>query len=150
MKTETLKFLSAGSLGIYSDFLYTLFDPKVPAAYKVGAFMERASGPTIGPLLELGVVNPLDAIHRHFEGKETFLLAKEGQVLKGWFPLQNVWYAKAALDHLIFNQVFEAMSPGYLTSMRRRTERDYNQSWWYEPGELLPERLPDLGAAVEK
>jgi probable HAF family extracellular repeat protein len=35
-----------------------------------------------------------------------------------------------------------------ITNMRQRTQRDYNQQWYWQPGELLPERGPDLGRAI--
>jgi hypothetical protein len=43
----------------------------------------------------------------------------------------------------------EALNPGYLTSMRRRTQREYGQQWWWEPGDVAPERAPDFAKAVE-
>lgn len=105
--------------------------------------------PTIGPLLELGIVQPLNAAKRAIEGKETNIGAQTLQDLKGFAPFANVWYAKAALDHLIFQQVFEAMSPGYLRTIRQRTQKDYGQGWWWAPGETVPERMPDFGKAIE-
>lgn len=106
--------------------------------------------PTLGPLLELGVTQPLGAAAKALQGKETHFLAQQAQDLKGFVPGGNVWYAKAALDHLIFQQVFEMLSPGYLASIRSRTMRQNGQDWWWKPGELTPERAPNLWAAIDK
>lgn len=103
------------------------------------------AGPTLGPLLELGIVNPLSAAKGRIEGKETHFLAKEAQGLKGFVPGGNVWYAKAALDHMVFNKVFEMLSPGYLETVRSRTLKNTGQEFWWRPGEIAPERAPDLG-----
>ena len=92
---------------------------------------------------------PLNAAKRAIDGKETHFLAQEFQDLKGFIPGGNIWYAKAAIDHLVWQQVMESLSPGYLSSIRQRTLRDYQQQWWWEPGETTPERAPDLRAAIK-
>lgn len=138
-------FLQGGALGIYGDFLYGATHTR----YGSG-ILETMSGPTVGPLLEFGLINPLQAAAANIEGKKTksHFLAKEAQALKGFVPGSNIWYTKAALDHLIFQNVMESLSPGYLNSIRRRTEKDFNQDWWWSPGELTPSRGPDFGSAV--
>jgi len=136
-------FLQGGALGIYGDFLYGTNQNR----YGSG-ILESISGPTIGPLLELGLTQPMNAIAKKSEGKETHFLAQTAQDLKGFIPGGNIWYTKAALDHMVFQQVFEALSPGYLQSIRSRTMRDYGQDWWWSPGEFSPDRAPDLGRAA--
>lgn len=136
-------FLQGGALGIYGDFLYGAGHTR----YGSG-ILESAAGPTIGPLLELGLVQPIQAIAKARDGKETHFLAQEAQDLKGFIPGGNIWYTKAAFDHLVSQQVFEALSPGYLSSIRSRTMKEYNQDWWWQPGELTPDRAPNLEAAT--
>lgn len=106
--------------------------------------------PTLGPLLELGIVQPLNAAKAWAEGKDTHLLAQEVQDLKGFIPGSNAWYAKAAFDHMILQKILESLSPGYLTTIRNRTMRDFSQDWYWRPGETLPERLPDFGKVLER
>jgi hypothetical protein len=138
-------FLAGGALGIYGDFLYGVNETR----YGSGP-IEAISGPTVGPLLELGLVQPLQAIKATLEGKESHLLAKTAQDLKGFMPGGNIWYTKTAFDHMIWQNVMEALSPGYLQAMRSRTQRQTGQQWWWAPGETAPERAPDLRAAIEK
>lgn len=145
MKFWGSAFLYGGALGIYGDFLYSVNETR----YGSGP-IEALSGPTLGPLLELGIVQPLQEAKKAMEGKETHFWAKTLQDLKGFVPGGNIWYAKAAFDHLIWQQVFEQMSPGYLATIRRKMQRDYNQDWWWEPGTGVPQRLPDLPQAVER
>lgn len=102
----------------------------------------------MGPLFEMGLVTPLNEAKKAIEGKETHFWAKEFRNLKGFLPGGNIWYAKAAMEHLVWQQVMEAMSPGYLASIRRRTAKEYGQKWYWEPGELTPERPPELGEAI--
>lgn len=136
-------FMQGGALGIYGDFLYSVNQTR----YGTGP-LEVMAGPTVGPLLELGVVQPLTALKNAVDGKPTHLGAQTFQDLKGFVPGANVWYAKAALDHLVWQNVMEALSPGYLASMRSRARKEYGQDFWWAPGEATPERAPDAARAL--
>ncbi len=136
-------FVQGGALGIYGDFLYGANQTR----YGSG-IIEALSGPTLGPILELGLVQPMTAAKKRMEGKETHLAAQTVQDLKGWVPGGNIWYAKAALDHLIWQRVMDMLSPGYLASIRQRTLKEYGQRWYWNPGDPMPERAPDFGKAV--
>lgn len=138
-------FIAGGALGFYGDFIYSANQTR----YGSGP-VEALAGPTVGPLLELALVQPLGAARKAIEGKDTNLIGQTITDLKGFVPFNNAWYAKAAIDHLIWQQVMESLSPGYLSSIRRRTQREFQQQWWWEPGEHAPERLPNLGAALER
>jgi hypothetical protein len=143
--------LQGGALGIYGDFFYSANQTR----YGSG-LLEAMAGPTVGPIIEAGRA-PLDAIRAQMEGKESHLGATELRTLKGFVPGSNLWYAKTALDHLIWMQAMEATSPGYLGNIRAKTAKEYGQDWWMTPrsrqwwndaSEALPERAPNLPAAV--
>ncbi|GMV70097.1 MAG: hypothetical protein AMXMBFR76_25360 [Pseudomonadota bacterium] len=136
-------FLQGGALGIYGDFMYGASNTR----YGSGP-VEVLAGPTIGPLLEMGLVQPLQAVKKTMEGRETHLAAQTLQDVKGFIPGNNLWYTKAATDHLIMQQVMEQLSPGYLSSIRSQTQREYGQDWWWTPGQAAPDRAPDLKAAI--
>lgn len=138
-------FIYGGALGFYGDFIYSVSQTR----YGSGP-IEALAGPTMGPLLELGLVQPLTAAKKAIEGKDTQLAAQTLQDLKGYVPGGNAWYAKAALDHLVWQQALEALSPGYLSSIRRRTQREYGQDWWWGLGETTPERAPNLSEALAR
>lgn len=145
MKFWSAAFLQGGALGIYGDFLYSVNETR----YGSGP-VEALAGPTVGPLLELGIVLPLDAAKKAVEGKDTHLLAQLTSRAKGFVPGNNIWYTKAAMEHLVWQRVMESMSPGYLNMIRSRTAKEYGQDWWWKPGAAAPQRLPELGAAVER
>jgi hypothetical protein len=136
-------FLQGGALGLYGDFLYN------SATTRTGSgVLETMSGPTMGPLLEIGLVQPMAAIAKNVEGKESHLAAQTLHDLKGYVPGGNLWYTKAAMDHLVWQRVLEMASPGYLAQIRQRTQRDFNQEWWWNPGETTPDRGPEFGRAI--
>lgn len=138
-------FLYGGALGIYGDFLSGINETR----YGSGP-LEAASGPTLGPLLELGIVQPLNAAKARMEGKDTHLGAQTFQDIKGFIPGGNIWYTKTALDHMVWQNVMESLSPGYLSAIRSKTLKTTGQDWWWTPGELTPERTPAFQAAMER
>jgi len=136
-------FVTGGALGLYGDFLYNSMSTRAGSGP-----IETLSGPTMGPLLELALVQPLAAIAKKIEGKDSHLAAQTLHDLKGYVPGGNLWYTKAAMDHLVWQRVLEMASPGYLNQIRQRTQRDFNQEWWWRPGELTPDRGPAFERAI--
>ena len=49
---------------------------------------------------------------------------------------------------MVLHDLQEMASPGYLRRMRRRARKDWGQDYWWEPGEPLPDRAPDIEAAA--
>ncbi len=138
-------FIKGGSLGIYGDFLYS---QSGTTRYGSGP-LEVLAGPTIGSAAS-GVTALVQAGNALSEGKDTHLGAKLLNIGKGYIPAQNLWYTRAATDHIIFQNAQEVLSPGYLANMRANSMRNFKQDWWWSPGEFKPERAPDFRAAVGK
>lgn len=131
----------SGGMGILGDFLFADYnrfghDMVASMAGPVGGFVQDAGKLTLG--------NVAQAI----KGEDLKLAAESMQFVKNYTPLVNLWYTRAALDHLLFFQVQESMNPGYLRRMKSRVEAENNQSFWWAPGDVLPREAPDLGAAV--
>lgn len=137
-------FMKGGSLGLYGDFL---FSQSGTTRYGTGP-LEALAGPTIGAAADM-VTFVAQAPGKINDGKDPQVAAKAVNIAKGFVPGQNLWYTKAATDHLIFQAAQEALNPGYLDSVRSRTEREFGNDWWWSPGPGLPERGPDIGAAFE-
>lgn len=137
-------FISGGALGIYGDFLYGANQNR----YGSG-ILETMAGPTMGPLSSMLLVNPMNALKNRIEGKETHLGAQTIQSAKGFVPANNVWYTKAALDHLVWQRLMEWASPGYLGNIRSKTLQEYGQDWWWEPGKVAPDRPPEMGKVLQ-
>lgn len=136
-------FIKGGSLGIYGDFLYS---QSATTRYGSGP-LEALAGPTIGSAAT-GVTALVQAGNAMKEGRDTHLGAQLLNLSKGFIPAQNLWYTRAATDHIIFQNAQEVLSPGYLANMRARSVRDFGQDWWWAPGEFLPDRVPDWANAL--
>ncbi|GAB2493889.1 hypothetical protein [Arenimonas alkanexedens] len=135
-------FLKGGSLGLYGDFLFS----------ESSQYGQSALGAALGPvaglaedILKLTQGNVMEAA----QGKETNAGAEVVKFVRSNTPGANLWYSKAALDRLVFHQLQEYFSPGYLRKMKRRADKEFGQSYWWEPGEVAPDRAPDLEKAVE-
>lgn len=136
-------FLQGGALGIYGDFMYSVNQTR----YGTGP-LEVMAGPTIGTALD-AFTSTLNAAVKAANGEDTHLLAKYMTLLKGMVPGGNLWYTKAAFDHLIFNQIQELLSPGYLQSMDEKARATYGQEKWWPAASPTPERAPNLEAAIQ-
>ncbi len=128
----------SGGLGIFGDFLFADYnrfgqDLGTTAAGPVGSFLWDAGRLTLG--------NARDAM----QGKDTKFGAETFQFVKNYTPLVNLWYTRAALDHMLLYQVQESINPGYLRRMKRRVERENEQTFYWEPEDTFPQEAPDIG-----
>ncbi|MGX2184449.1 hypothetical protein ACWJ2C_26900 [Klebsiella pneumoniae] len=124
--------LKGGGLGLYGNFL--LSDH---TRYGGGALASML-GPVAGlvdDVVKLAQGIPLNAV----EGKPEQTGGDLVKLGKGLIPGANLWYAKAALDHMIFNQLQEYFSPGYLRKVEQRSKKQFNQTYWWRPQDVTPE-----------
>lgn len=131
--------LKGGALSLYGDFAFSNLSQGGTSA--LAAF----GGPLAGDLETLLNLRGMTA-NAVEKGDASNVGARLIQLGKGHLPGANLWYTKAATDHLIFHQLQEYFSPGYLSRMTRRARREFGQSYWWEPGESTPIRAPKLGA----
>lgn len=104
-------------------------------------------GPSFGTaadLFELTKGNVDEAI----AGKDTHAGAEALRFVRGHAPLVNLWYAKAAFDHMGLAALQENLSPGYMARVQGRARREWGQDFWWAPDETLPERGPDFTAIL--
>lgn len=130
-------FLKGGSLGLYGDFLFS--DQTQGGQSALAAL----GGPIAGDVESIFKLKGTAA-----DGNVDSTGGNLVRLLKSHTPAANLWYTKAATDHMIFHQMQEYFSPGYLRRMRQRARKDFGQEFWWEPGEMTPDRAPSIGAAV--
>ncbi|WP_059244419.1 hypothetical protein [Escherichia albertii] len=132
--------LKGGALGLYGDFLFS--DQTQAGRGIIASLM----GPMVGigeETIGLTQGNLLEAM----QGEDMDFGAEALKLFKGVTPFTNLWYTKAATDHLIFNKLQEYFSPGYLQKMESRSQSKYGSTYWWRANDVLPEQAPDLGAA---
>lgn len=137
-------YIQGGGSGIWGDFLYadanrfgrgplrTLLGP----GYDLGEDILKL---TSGTAFELA------------QGKTTRFGADMMKFIETYMPGGSIWYARAALERAILDQLRLMVDPKARTRFRNITRNrrvNYGQSYWWNPGEITPDRAPSLGAAI--
>lgn len=122
--------LKGGALGVYGDFI---FSDKNSYGATLG---EMAIGPLGSSLAQFADLT-LGNVRKLYKGEETHAGAETIRLFKGVTPGANMWYSKAVSDHLVFNQLQEAVSPGYLDKYMNYQRKRGTKFWW-RPDDPLP------------
>lgn len=133
-------FLRGGGLGFYGDFLYSEMTSNDTS------LIPAVMGPLATETENVWNLTGGNAF-KAARGERTDEGAKLLRFAKGNIPFANMWYTQAAFDHLIWNNMQEAVSPGYLDRMQAKAYGDRGTSWWYSPTEGAPSSAPDLAQA---
>lgn len=141
--------LQGGGLGILGDFFYSAQarNGKSSALTSMGA-----GAALISDTYDLTVGNAGEVISGLGEGEDL------GEAMEGahigrdaarfaarYTPLSSIWWARAAWDRAVVDQLQKALDPDAEADFHRqarRLERDYGQGQWWGEGEMTPERLP--------
>lgn len=131
-----------GGLGYVGDFL-----TKDPTEQR-GSNFEQAGGVVLGPAGgavaglagDLLLTNAWEAA----KGKDTHAVGEAIRWGNSQLPYASLWQIRGAWDHWFVHNLQEAANPGYLGRMRSRAMKDWNQDYWWTPGEIVPDRAPDI------
>ena len=135
-----------GGLGYVGDFL-----TKDPTEQR-GSNFEQAGGVLLGPAGgavaglagDLLLTNAWEAA----KGKDTHATAEALRWTNAQLPYVSLWQVRGAWDHWFIHNAQEAANPGYLSRMRNRARQDWNQEYFWAPGEVMPRRAPDAGRII--
>lgn len=139
-------FIQGGGAGIFGDFLNAGLDRSGKSFY-----MTAVGGPTAGlvdDLIKLTGGN----ISASADGKDTNFGREMANFVRRNTPGTNLWYSRLALDRLMWDRVQELADPEYQRAFRRtedRARRDFNQEFFWGPGDRAPTRAPDPAAAFQ-
>lgn len=135
-------FLKGGSLGIYGDLLFS------DSTQYGNSPLASLTGPVLSSAEDLFNLSQGNVV-KTLNDKKTNVGADIVRFVKGNTPGASLWYLKAAMDHLVWQNLQEYYSPGYLSRMRARAQTDFHQSFYWEPGQPMPQRAPDLGKTLQ-
>lgn len=139
--------IRGGSLGPLGDFMYS------STSRHGNNLAEGLLGPIYGS--QLGSLNKLTVgnIQEMVEKGEARNVGAEAQRLAdGLIPGRSLWYARAAFDRMLADELTAWADGGDAEARFRRIERaaqrDFDQRFWWPPGQFVPERAPRAAAAV--
>lgn len=141
-KNWVAALVTGGGLGIYGDFLINTY-----GGSRGSTLAETVAGPMVG---DIGTVaNVIQQTIAQGTDPDADLARKlrptgaaTVNTLKSYVPGASLWYTRAAMDRLIFNQLSDYFSPGYLNRMKAKARQQKRPAWW-EPDQATPSRLPD-------
>jgi hypothetical protein len=114
--------LQGGGAGIYGDFLFGEFN-------RFGRSpVETAAGPAAGTAADV-LALWAKLVRGQADGGDALRLAL------GNTPFMNLFYTRVALDYLFLYELQEAVSPGTLRRLERRTERETGQTYFARPSD---------------
>ncbi len=119
-RTWVSAFTQGGGAGIFGDFLfgeYSRFG---------GSLAATLAGPTAGTISDLA------NIYARVRDGDSWGQATARFVLNN-LPGNNLWYIRGPLDYLFGYHLFEMINPGYFNRMKRRVERENDQTFWASP-----------------
>jgi hypothetical protein len=123
-----------GGFGILGDFLFS------DHSERGGDLAATIAGPLVGDAQKIYNVAASDD--------------PRGQLVRtvrGLVPGNSLWFARTAIDRIMADQVNEMINPDYRRSYRLMESyaRDQGSGFWWQPGETMPARSPDMANALE-
>jgi hypothetical protein len=131
-----------GGLGLMGDFIFS------DTNRFGGGIAETIVGP-VGELADTGLKFTHGNIRELIQGEETHILGESIDILERYTP--SIWQIHM-FKSSFFDQLEMMADPDaekkYRRLMRKRAV-EYNQDYWWRPGEALPRRAPEFEGIIE-
>ncbi|WP_407510966.1 hypothetical protein [Acinetobacter baumannii] len=133
--------VQGGGLSFLGDILVAGTDT---SGRDANSFVAGPLGGDFESLLSLTVGN----LTQYNEGKETNFGNEAFKFVKGKVPAQNLWYTKAAINRMVFDEMQDTIAPGYREKALRKAERqqDRERFWGDDINDI---RAPDFERVVQ-
>jgi hypothetical protein len=140
-KTLMAALAQGGGVGLLGDFMFG------ETNRMGGGLIDTLAGPVLGDLGALAKIfykvrddtYGIGGDAHHGKGTYSDIWADIAHFTKGHIPFANLIGLKGALDYLLWNHIFEAISPGYWERTNRRQLKEQGRAkWGYTPGAGVP------------
>jgi uncharacterized protein YoaH (UPF0181 family) len=138
-------FAQGGGSGLIGDFIYTGVSRADSSFY-----MATVGGPIGGLVDDLAKIAGLNIQALDDERKERAFGADLARFVRRNTPGTSLWYTRLATDRLLWDALQDQVdpeAPRRWRQLERRAFRDYEQEFWWRPGQSAPERAPNPGAS---
>jgi len=144
-ETITSSMFVGGGLAMFGDLLQMGIGQDNAATGSSNAW--RMLGPTgsdFGNILEMGgnlgkwawKSTPWGDDEEGAEKAASKLGYQTVRLVRNNIPFTNLWYTKAAIDHMLYNDLAETVNPGYTDRLEGYAEKQGSQYWWKPSGGL--------------
>ncbi|WP_462176303.1 hypothetical protein [Acinetobacter baumannii] len=133
--------VAGGGLPVLGDILVAGTDT---SGRDANSFVSGPLGSDFTSLLGLTVGN----LTQYNEGKDTNFGNEAFKFVKGKIPAQNLWYTKAAINRMVFDEMQDTIAPGYREKALRKAERQQDRErFWGD--DVTDIRAPDFERVVK-
>ncbi|MFX5636408.1 hypothetical protein ABTD81_09360 [Acinetobacter baumannii] len=133
--------VAGGGLPVLGDILVAGTDT---SGRDANSFVSGPLGSDFTSLLGLTVGN----LTQYNEGKDTNFGNEAFKFVKGKIPAQNLWYTKAAINRMVFDEMQDTIAPGYREKALRKAERQQDRErFWGD--DVTDIRAPDFERVVQ-
>lgn len=133
--------VAGGGLPVLGDILVAGTDT---SGRDANSFVSGPLGSDFTALLGLTVGN----LTQYNEGKDTNFGNEAFKFVKGKIPAQNLWYTKAAINRMFFDEIQDTIAPGYREKALRKAERQQDRErYWGD--DVTDIRAPDFERVVQ-
>lgn len=143
---KTMNFLTrsaiqGGGLSILGDILVAGTDT---SGRSTSDFMVGPLGSDAKAVLGLTVGN----LTQYYDNKDTNAANEAYKLLKNKLPAQNLWYTKAAVNRLVFDEIQDVIAPGYREKYLRKAEQQHDRTrfWGDDLGDI---QMPDFERVID-
>lgn len=133
--------VQGGGLSFLGDILVAGTDT---SGRDANSFVAGPLGGDFESLLSLTVGN----LTQYNEGKDTNFGNEAFKFVKGKVPAQNLWYTKAAINRMVFDEMQDTIAPGYREKALRKAEQQQDRErFWGD--DVTDIRAPDFEKVIE-
>lgn len=133
--------VAGGGLPVLGDILVAGTDT---SGRDANSFVSGPLGSDFSAVLGLTVGN----LTQYNEGKDTNFGNEAFKFVKGKIPAQNLWYTKAAINRMFFDEIQDTIAPGYREKALRKAERQQDRErYWGD--DVTDIRAPDFERVVQ-
>jgi hypothetical protein len=133
--------LAGGGLGVFGDFLFSDLN-------RYGAGLSDMIAGPIFDFLNEGRKLTIGNVQEVLEGKDTNFAREFTAFMTKNAPGSSIWYSKLALQRFVTDRLMSEADPKAherFRNMESKALKDFNQEYWWAPGEDTARRAPDTG-----
>lgn len=140
-KFFTRSVVQGGGLSILGDIVVAGADP---TGRGVANFLTGPMGGDTQTVLGLTIGN----INQWYQGKDTNAANEAFKLAKSKIPAQNLWYTKAAVNRMFFDEIQDSIAPDYRQRLLQKAEREQGRTRWWgdDMGDI---QAPDFERVVQ-